>query len=163
MSAHVIQNVDNPLLRSIPRCTLEDLACGRMFRACDYIDDNARLCIHHLQPECKKDPNHMPTWVTVSTEVADHLRAELFGKEIPKHNKLNSMNLTLKVPKIDQPHFCTTCGRQLIRMKLQKAFDHDTGEPEYEYKWRCPNKKWWNLHMSFTTDANFDSYSYHDY
>lgn len=65
--------------------------------------------------------------------------------------------------KIDEKHYCTTCGSELTRMQMPRCFNHATGLPEYEYRWRCPNKKWWNCHMSFVTDANFDSYSYQDY
>lgn len=43
-------------------------------------------------------------------------------------------------------HHCTECGNKLIfKEKKLNGYDDDTGKPEYEYIFSCPNKQWLNF------------------
>ena len=62
--------------------------------------------------------------------------------------------------------YCSRCGEQLKVTRFDKRFNIDTGEPESNLLWRCPNWRWyfggWGItpfqHTSFRSDEDGNTF-----
>lgn len=59
------------------------------------------------------------------------------------------------MPKIVQ-RFCNTCGQLMWHTKTIKGYDVETGNPDYEYVFKCRNWKWYTPgHSSLTLYVDY--------